>query len=698
MVDNLNKRFLINEILIDFDNLSVKVDGSKRSIEAKHAALLYLLISNKGQVVTREEILNAVWPGTIVSDNSVSQLVAQLRRLLGDNSSNSKIIKTVPRIGYQCIAQIEKAPSLLEKVEVLSRGRGAHFGAMGFVVGVLITALIAVGLEYWYQQTQQSDLQETRITSSPGAEVFIRFSPNGKYLAYSYLAQGADQFDLAVYDLETKITHTIKNSGYSEESASWSNDGQWLIYSRSDPVSCEVRALNTKGPIETWRLARDMVLERCNSAQDSAPWLEYQPGYFISKAWDKHGAYLQLVEVALESDSVRVIAKKPLPFRDITHYQVKAQSLLYQSQGEGIYSVHFRNLGQADFESAQLSSQTYATVSQGLDKDTLLVAKQGIELWDKHEKRTVYAGFGGISELDVNRQSSISAHTEGIAEINFYELEITDTFITTQKQLTSSSRMDLNATVSKDGANFVYASVSANNRNQQQFELWHKHVFRPTSSLLGMLPVGEVPHMLLLAPDGDYLAVLSKANRVFLVSMFTKEVKKVIDGFTQIANLSWDEKGKRLFYKAKLGNEQPWQAWSFDISIGQSERKQSSISDSSLPIEQKNISFINYQDQLRRLLINKLDSQFDVEQLRVSLSLYQPAAYQDGIYFVLKKGHQLLLYRYLSKDDTVKLIQPIGLHLYSGVSELQVVSSFDGSKVIFNRINNYESDIVLLRH
>ncbi|TMO90652.1 CadC family transcriptional regulator, partial [Pseudoalteromonas sp. S3178] len=72
-----------------------------------------------------------------------------------------------------------------------------------------------------------------------------------------------------------------------------------------------------------------------------------------------------------------------------------------------------------------------------------------------------------------------------------------------------------------------------------------------------------------------------------------------------------------------------------------------------------------------------------------SLSLYQPAVYRDGVYFVLKRGHQLVLYRYLSSENKVEEIQPIGLHLYAGFTELQVLASFDGSQVIFNRINNY---------
>ncbi|CAH9049394.1 Tol-Pal system protein TolB [Pseudoalteromonas sp. CIP111854] len=698
MVDNLNKRFLINEILVDFDSLSVQVGGSKRSIEVKHAELLRLLIINKGQVVTREVILNTVWPGTIVSDNSVSQLVVQLRKLLGDNPSDPKIIKTVPRLGYQCIAQIEKAPTLLEQIEEISRGRGVQFALIGFTVGLLVSVFTKFAVELWQSKTQQSYLSATRITSSPGAEVFIRFSSDGKYLAYSYLAEGADQFDLAVYDLETKITHTIKSSGYSEESASWSSDGNWLIYSRSDPFSCEVRALNIKGPVETWRLARDNLLDSCNSAQDSAPWLEYQAGHFITKAWDKYGAYLQSVHISIDDELMRVIGKKPLPFRDITHYQVKHQSLLYQSKEQGIYFSELNNLKQTENMTTRVSKQAYSAISQGRALGTVVVAKQNIELWESHDKQTLYSGFGTISELDVNAVASVSAHTEGVAEVNFYQLEINESVVSAQKQLTSPARMDLIATLSQDGASFIYASVGAENRNAQQFELWHKHAFMPTSSLLGTLPLGEVPALLLLSPSGDYLAVMSKSNKVFLVSAFTKEVKKIIDNFAQIANLHWSKDGKVLNYQAKLSQMQSWQRWQFNLSQGRSEQYMQSVVERELVLAERNLSFTDYQAQVRDYLVNKLDSQFDVEQLRVSLSLYQPAVYRDGVYFVLKRGHQLILYRYLTHESKLELIQPIGLHLYSGISELQVLSSYDGTKVIFNRINNYESDIVLLQY
>lgn len=698
MIESLDKRFLINEILVDLSNLSVCVDGSWRSIEAKHAELLRLLIANKGQAVSREVILDTVWPGTIVSDNSVSQLVVQLRKLLGDSSSESKIIKTVPRLGYQCIAQIEKAPTLLEQIEELSRGRGVQFALLGFFIGLLVTVLALFIAEQWQSDVQQDPVSATRITSSPGAEVFVSFSPNGKYLAYSYLAEGADQFDLAVYDLETKTTHTIKNSGYSEESASWSLDGNWLIYSRSDPVSCEVRALHVKGPIEMWRLARDSVLGSCNSAQDSAPWFEYRAGHFITKSWDKAGTYLQSVEVTFADNNPMVINIVALPIRDVTHYQVDQQTLLYQIKEQGVYQLNLNQLTESENQKITLSKQSFSALSHGYQDDTIMLAKQNLSVLKGRVQQVLYSGFGVISEIDVNAQLRVSAHTEGVAEINYYQLDVDSRNKAAQKQLTSPARMDLLAALSGDGAHFVYASVTTKNNDAPQFELWHKHAFRPTSSLLGTMPLGEVPILLLLSPNNEYLAVLSKSHKVFLISSFTKEVKKVVDNFTEITDLHWSQDGRKLYYRAKPAMEAKWQAWQFTVSQGRSEQQPLATYSPDLPLTQKNSSFVGYKEQVREYLITALAEIFDIEQLRGSLSLYQPAVYRDGIYFVLKRGHQLVLYRYLSSENKVEEIQPIGLHLYAGVSELQILASFDGRHVIFNRINNYESDIVLLEY
>jgi TolB-like protein/DNA-binding winged helix-turn-helix (wHTH) protein len=68
--------------------------------------LLLCLAEHAGQVVSIDDLLNQVWPGVIVTPDSVYQAVASLRRLLGDDPKRPTYIATVPRLGYRMVATV----------------------------------------------------------------------------------------------------------------------------------------------------------------------------------------------------------------------------------------------------------------------------------------------------------------------------------------------------------------------------------------------------------------------------------------------------------------------------------------------------------------------------------------------------------------------------------------------------------------
>lgn len=68
--------------------------------------LLVCLAERAGEVVSIEDLLNHVWSDVFVSQDSVYQAVATLRRLLGDDPKRPKYIVTVPRLGYRMVAQV----------------------------------------------------------------------------------------------------------------------------------------------------------------------------------------------------------------------------------------------------------------------------------------------------------------------------------------------------------------------------------------------------------------------------------------------------------------------------------------------------------------------------------------------------------------------------------------------------------------
>src|SRR5262245_12577654 len=70
---------------------------------------LCLLVENAGRLVTKQELLDAVWPDTTVEENNLNHNVSVLRKALGDKASGQQFIETVPRAGYRFSAAVEVA-------------------------------------------------------------------------------------------------------------------------------------------------------------------------------------------------------------------------------------------------------------------------------------------------------------------------------------------------------------------------------------------------------------------------------------------------------------------------------------------------------------------------------------------------------------------------------------------------------------
>jgi transcriptional activator of cad operon len=75
-------------------------------VEVRTMRLLLCLADRAGQVVSIDDLLNQVWPDVTVSQDSVYQAIASLRRLLGDDPKQPAYIETVPRLGYRMVAKV----------------------------------------------------------------------------------------------------------------------------------------------------------------------------------------------------------------------------------------------------------------------------------------------------------------------------------------------------------------------------------------------------------------------------------------------------------------------------------------------------------------------------------------------------------------------------------------------------------------
>jgi DNA-binding winged helix-turn-helix (wHTH) protein len=77
---------------------------------------LLVLVENSGRVVSKDELMKAVWPDTFVEEGNLTQNISTLRKVLGENPGEHTYIETVPKQGYRFIGttpgqiEIESAP------------------------------------------------------------------------------------------------------------------------------------------------------------------------------------------------------------------------------------------------------------------------------------------------------------------------------------------------------------------------------------------------------------------------------------------------------------------------------------------------------------------------------------------------------------------------------------------------------------
>ena len=101
-----DKRIAFDRFSLDLVNECLWRGSEEIKIRPKAFAVLNYLLNRSGQLVTKEELLNAVWPETFVGDAVLKVTVRQLREALDDDPKSPRYIETSHRRGYRFIGEI----------------------------------------------------------------------------------------------------------------------------------------------------------------------------------------------------------------------------------------------------------------------------------------------------------------------------------------------------------------------------------------------------------------------------------------------------------------------------------------------------------------------------------------------------------------------------------------------------------------
>ena len=93
-----HKALQFGSFVLDLERLCLRGPAGEAELRPKSFEVLRYLTEHPGRVISKEELMAAVWPNVIVTDDSLIRCISEVRRAMGDESQ--LVIKTIPRRGY----------------------------------------------------------------------------------------------------------------------------------------------------------------------------------------------------------------------------------------------------------------------------------------------------------------------------------------------------------------------------------------------------------------------------------------------------------------------------------------------------------------------------------------------------------------------------------------------------------------------
>ncbi len=207
-------------------------------LEPKANALLNYLCDHPHEDLSRDQLMQDVWRGQVVSDNAINRVIVQLRKALGDEQTPRKFIATVPKLGYRFIADVtrleEEKPDAVRSAGSNNRQRYWLLLLFG-VLGLLVLFFIIRGNTPDSGDSSNQKLAPLSRLSNWQFEADL--SDDQQLLVYSMSVD--DGVVLHLTDLQSQSARTVSDTSGYAYAGHWSHAGDKLVYQFIKDDLCE---------------------------------------------------------------------------------------------------------------------------------------------------------------------------------------------------------------------------------------------------------------------------------------------------------------------------------------------------------------------------------------------------------------------------------------------------------------------------
>ncbi len=437
--------------------------GVTLKLQPQPFQVLSILVGRAGELVTREELREALWPeDTFVEfDHSLNTAVRKIRQTLDDSAQEPQYLETCPRKGYRFIASVQAdgAERIAAGVEEQSPSRRWSLVAgVGLAIGAV---LLAAGIVPSVQGPPDSAVAAIPLTTYPGSEHAPSFSPDGSQVAFAWCREG----DCGIYIKQIGVDEPFlfADGPDKEISPAWSPDGSQIAFVRTsaEKQSWQIVVAPQRGG------GPEKVLSELKIPlylyQNSRRYLDWHP----SGQWLATMGERGLLAIGLESGDTKPLTGPPPGVMDFApSISANGRTLAFNRDNGGVLVQELKG------------REVYGEPMGILE--TLKVS--GSPVWIPGRKEIVltrgYAGLWLVNPSKPSQSHRLSAQGSSIEtaavsnrgdlvyaavqrDMNIWRLELPDQGgqAFQAEPLISSTQWDLNPSYSPDGTRIVFTSL-----------------------------------------------------------------------------------------------------------------------------------------------------------------------------------------------------------------------------------------------
>jgi Tol biopolymer transport system component/DNA-binding winged helix-turn-helix (wHTH) protein len=682
----------------DLHTQELRKQGLRLRLPGQSFQILEMLLKRPKELVTREEIQQALWPSDTHVDfeRGVNAAVNRLREILGDSADEPHLIETLPRRGYRFIGKIE-VPLKPDNQEE------PHPSPLKFVASIFAAiGLCVLLIGFFYSKNRRApkleeNIQPVPLTAYPGDESSPAFSPDGSQVVFAWSGDpesGPKGSDLYVKVIGTenllRLTHQ-SNSVYP----AWSPDGTQIAFLRESGKETGVYVIPALGGRERTLIAAHAptAIQGPISWSPDSKWIAY------GKVPPEDGHFLYLL-------SIETLESKPIPH---------GQGCLHE--GGAIFSHSGEQVAYFCFLKAQDNEFGIYTVRISGGPPTLVTRfetgwgfDQGLA-WTADDKKLIFSrpregrdfeldevtvADGTLRKLSFGQDAgdpSISAKGDKLAyavysgHFDIWRKDLLHPEAASAKSMPSTYNQ-LGPQYSPDGKHIAFAS-----RRTGTYEIWMSDV--DGTQLVQMSDSRSskagTPRW---SPDSQKIAFDSRHSghpEIYVVDLSERLPRKVITNLSAMSTPNWSHDGKWLYFASSTADESDSRIYRCPATGGNAEAISAEFG--SFPFEAYDGETVYYFAD-NRIHMASLHSAAGPAVLGGMPVIYNHSCWtvvRDGIYFVPASDPESLQYF----DFTTRRVRQVfsQKHFVNGLSV-----SPDGRWLLYTQRDVLTTDLMLVDH